>query len=65
MVQSLCQYYWRSGSGTLRIIQSVNEIRIIGTRHGEKLYETLRTKEEYIKAEDLGGFFRVPADKRD
>ncbi|MDD4593196.1 MAG: polysaccharide biosynthesis protein, partial [Parabacteroides sp.] len=42
-----------------------NEIKIIGTRHGEKRYETLLTKEEYIKAEDLGGFFRVPADKRD
>lgn len=42
-----------------------NEIKIIGTRHGEKLYETLLTKEEYIVAEDLGGFFRVPADKRD
>lgn len=42
-----------------------NEIKIIGTRHGEKLYETLLTKEEYIKAEDLGNFYRVPADKRD
>lgn len=42
-----------------------NEIKIIGTRHGEKIYETLLTKEEYLKAEDLGGFFRVPADKRD
>jgi len=42
-----------------------NELRTIGTRHGEKLYETLLTKEEYIKAEDMGGFFRVPADKRD
>jgi len=42
-----------------------NEIKIIGTRHGEKLYETLLTKEEYIVARDLGGFFRVPADKRD
>ena len=42
-----------------------NEIRIIGTRHGEKLYETLLTKEEYLVAEDLGGFYRVPADKRD
>lgn len=42
-----------------------NEIRIIGTRHGEKLYETLLTKEEYAVAEDQGGFFRVPADKRD
>ena len=42
-----------------------NEIRIIGTRHGEKLYETLLTKEEYLVADDLGGFYRVPADKRD
>jgi UDP-glucose 4-epimerase len=42
-----------------------NPIRVIGTRHGEKLYETLLTKEEYMKAEDMGGFFRVPADKRD
>ncbi|MED3644662.1 nucleoside-diphosphate sugar epimerase/dehydratase [Caldifermentibacillus hisashii] len=42
-----------------------NEIKIIGTRHGEKRYETLLTKEEFIVAEDLGGFFRVPADQRD
>jgi len=41
-----------------------NPINIIGTRHGEKKYETLLTKEEYIKAEDLENFFRVPADKR-
>ncbi len=42
-----------------------NEIKIIGTRHGEKRYETLLTKEEYIKVDDMGSFFRVPADKRD
>ncbi len=42
-----------------------NEIRIIGTRHGEKLYETLLTKEEYIAAKDLDNYFRVPADQRD
>lgn len=42
-----------------------NEIRVIGTRHGEKLYETLLTREEHIVAEDLGGFYRVPADNRD
>jgi len=42
-----------------------NEIKIIGTRHGEKRYETLLTREEYLKAEDMGNFFRVPADKRD
>ncbi|WEG74299.1 nucleoside-diphosphate sugar epimerase/dehydratase [Vagococcus intermedius] len=41
------------------------EIKVIGTRHGEKLYETLLTKEEYIKADDLEGFYRVPADNRD
>jgi UDP-N-acetylglucosamine 4,6-dehydratase/5-epimerase len=42
-----------------------NPIHTIGTRHGEKLCETLLTKEEYIVAEDLGVFYRVPADKRD
>ncbi|MEQ8191844.1 MAG: polysaccharide biosynthesis protein [Candidatus Eremiobacterota bacterium] len=42
-----------------------NEVIIIGTRHGEKFYETLLTKEEYLNAEDMGSFFRVPADKRD
>ncbi len=39
--------------------------RIIGTRHGEKLYETLLTTEEKLKAEDMGNYFRVPADNRD
>jgi UDP-N-acetylglucosamine 4,6-dehydratase len=42
-----------------------NEIKVIGTRHGEKLYETLLTREEHIIAQDLGGFYRVPSDKRD
>jgi UDP-N-acetylglucosamine 4,6-dehydratase len=42
-----------------------NEINIIGTRHGEKLYETLCTREEMVKAEDMGNFFRIPADNRD
>jgi UDP-N-acetylglucosamine 4,6-dehydratase/5-epimerase len=42
-----------------------NEIKIIGTRHGEKLYETLLTREEHVVANDLGNFYRVPADKRD
>ncbi|PGY13301.1 polysaccharide biosynthesis protein [Bacillus cereus] len=42
-----------------------NEIKVIGTRHGEKLYETLLTKEEHVVAEDLVGFYKVPADKRD
>ncbi|GAH83370.1 unnamed protein product, partial [marine sediment metagenome] len=38
---------------------------IIGTRHGEKLYETLVTREEMVKAEDIGQYFRIPADTRD
>ncbi|WP_019377586.1 nucleoside-diphosphate sugar epimerase/dehydratase [Virgibacillus halodenitrificans] len=42
-----------------------NEIRIIGTRHGEKLYETLLTREEHAVAQDMEGFYRVPADTRD
>lgn len=42
-----------------------NEIQIIGARHGEKMYETLCTSEEMSKAEDMGDFFRVPADLRD
>lgn len=42
-----------------------NNIKIIGTRHGEKLYETLLTKEEMIKAKDCGNYFRIPADNRD
>lgn len=42
-----------------------NDIRTIGTRHGEKLYETLLTREEYVHAADMGGFFRVSADTRD
>lgn len=41
------------------------EISIIGTRHGEKLYETLCTREEMVKAEDMGNFYRIPADNRD
>lgn len=40
-------------------------IHIIGTRHGEKLYETLMTKEERLRSEDLGNYFRIAADERD
>ncbi|MGB5981053.1 MAG: polysaccharide biosynthesis protein [Nonlabens sp.] len=42
-----------------------NAVKHIGTRHGEKLYETLCTREEMIKAEDMGDFYRIPADNRD
>jgi len=47
------------------LFKSKNEFKIIGTRHGEKQYETLLTKEEYFVAQDRGAFFCVPADKRD
>lgn len=47
------------------IFNAKNEIKIIGTRHGEKVYETLLTREEYAIADDMGDFFRVPADTRD
>ena len=47
------------------LFEADNEIRVIGTRHGEKRYEVLLTKEEAAKAIDLGRFFRVPADNRD
>lgn len=47
------------------LYHSKNEIKTIGTRHGEKLYETLVTREEMAKAIDLGDYFRVPADNRD
>lgn len=46
------------------VFSAENPIRIIGTRHGEKLYETLLTREEYKDAEDMDNFFRVPIDIR-
>ncbi|MFH0976560.1 MAG: polysaccharide biosynthesis protein [Spirochaetota bacterium] len=49
----------------VEILGIKNEIKIIGTRHGEKLYETLVTREEMVRAVDLGGYYRVPADNRD
>lgn len=42
-----------------------NEIKIIGTRHGEKLYESLVNREEMVKATDMGNYYRIPADNRD
>jgi UDP-glucose 4-epimerase len=41
------------------------EVRVIGTRHGEKLYETLVTREEMAKAVDMGNYYRIPCDNRD
>jgi UDP-glucose 4-epimerase len=42
-----------------------SKIQVIGTRHGEKLYETLLTKEEFAVSEDMGNYYRIPADNRD
>lgn len=47
------------------MLQANNEVKVIGTRHGEKLYETLVTREEMFKSEDMGNYFRIPADSRD
>jgi UDP-glucose 4-epimerase len=48
-----------------QIFNAHNPVRTIGIRHGEKMYETLLTNEECVRAEDLGNYFRVPADARD
>lgn len=47
------------------IFNKENPVRVIGTRHGEKLYESLVSREEMAKAEDMGRYFRIPADNRD
>ncbi len=49
----------------LEMFEARNEVRVIGTRHGEKRHETLLHREEMARAEDLGGYFRIPADTRD
>jgi UDP-N-acetylglucosamine 4,6-dehydratase/5-epimerase len=48
-----------------KLLRADNPVSVIGTRHGEKLYETLLTREEFVKAEDRGGYYRVAADNRD
>jgi len=47
------------------VLRADNPVKLIGTRHGEKLYETLLTREEMARAEEIPGYFRVPADARD
>ncbi|MBT4398636.1 MAG: polysaccharide biosynthesis protein, partial [Bacteroidetes bacterium] len=51
-------------SALIELYRSKSKIKIIGTRHGEKLYETLVNREEMARAMDLGGYYRVPADNR-
>ena len=47
------------------LLCSTTDVKIIGTRHGEKLYESLVSREEMARSEDLGGYYRIPADSRD
>lgn len=49
----------------LKLYNAKNTIKVIGTRHGEKLFETLVTREEMVKAVDMGEYYRIPADTRD
>lgn len=48
-----------------RVFDKESDVRIIGTRHGEKLYESLISREEMAHAHDMGGYYRIPADNRD
>jgi len=47
------------------LFEAKNEVQVIGTRHGEKLYETLLNREEMANAQDLGDYYRIPVDARD
>ncbi|MGY0425542.1 MAG: polysaccharide biosynthesis protein, partial [Polaribacter sp.] len=49
----------------LELYKSDSKLKVIGTRHGEKLYESLLTREEKVKAENMGDYYRIPADNRD
>lgn len=49
----------------IEMYKSDSTLKVIGTRHGEKLYESLLTREEMVKAEDMGEYYRIPADNRD
>ena len=51
-------------SAIIKLFKSDAEIKIIGTRHGEKLYETLVSREEMAKAQDMGNYYRIPSDNR-
>jgi UDP-N-acetylglucosamine 4,6-dehydratase/5-epimerase len=48
-----------------QLLKSDNQVKVIGTRHGEKLYESLLSREEMARADDLGDYYRIPADSRD
>lgn len=62
--EAVCELFAHQWGGASTSSAAEN-IKVIGIRHGEKMYETLLTKEECAKAEDMGNFYRVPADNRD
>lgn len=57
--------HWSTCRGVETVVQDDMEVKVIGTRHGEKLYETLVTREEMAKAIDMGEYYRIPCDNRD
>ncbi len=63
--EAVCELFAHQWGGGASTGSAVENIKVIGIRHGEKMYETLLTKEECAKAEDMGNFYRVPADNRD
>jgi UDP-glucose 4-epimerase len=65
LAKALIELYCRPTTNSQRPIAHEPEIRVIGTRHGEKLYETLVTREEMVRAIDMGEYYRIPCDTRD
>ena len=63
--EAVCALFGHQWGGGASTGSAAENIKVIGIRHGEKMYETLLTKEECAKAEDMGNFYRVPADNRD
>ena len=63
--EAVCELFNHQWGGDASTGSASDNIKVIGIRHGEKMYETLLTKEECAKAEDMGNFYRVPADNRD
>jgi UDP-glucose 4-epimerase len=63
--EAVCELFAHQWGGGASTGSAADNIKVIGIRHGEKMYETLLTKEECAKAEDMGNFYRVPADNRD
>lgn len=67
LAKALIELYCKQpiANSTKPFIDRVPEVKVIGTRHGEKLYETLVTREEMVRAIDMGDYYRIPCDTRD